>query len=81
MTNPIDGGPAFPCPPTAGAGGADGMTLHDYFCGQALAGTAGGNTINMAAGEIVRRADRIADEMISLREHNRRVVEIGKVTT
>lgn len=36
MTKPNNGGPAFPHIPTSGS--LDGMTLRDYFAGQALVG-------------------------------------------
>lgn len=39
----IDGGPAFPCmaPANIHPGSAPGMTLRDYFAGQALVGLLG----------------------------------------
>jgi len=38
MTKLIDGGPAFPRTDGVGAYEQDGMSLRDYFAGQALAG-------------------------------------------
>lgn len=71
-----DGGPAFPFADTQGpnpaAGSIVGMSLRDYFAGQALASFAA----NSAAGELLER-DRpklarycygLADQMIQARE-------------
>jgi hypothetical protein len=64
MTKPRDGGPAFPI--GLGLGGAYlGMTLRDYFAGQALVAL-----VNYMGTEQERseRAYRIADAMIAARD-------------
>ena len=38
MTDKYTGGPAFPAPYDGHGGGPEGMTLRDWFAGQALAG-------------------------------------------
>ena len=38
MSKVDDGGPAFPVPNDANTNGQEGMTLRDWFAGQALAG-------------------------------------------
>lgn len=74
--HPKDGGPAFPI--TAGNSVyAQGMSLRDWFAGQALAGMAGtttramydeGYSVAEVKAALVRQAYGIADAMISARE-------------
>ena len=75
MSTPInDGGPAFPhfktdpysskvelCP-------QGGMTLRDYFAGQALAGALADPTCDISPVELAKIAYREADAMIAERE-------------
>lgn len=80
MTNPNDGGPAFPTTLDYGERGSQtigGMTLRDWFAGQALAGLAesigDGEMEQIADGVkggkfIVRCAYRLADAMLAARE-------------
>lgn len=82
MTDKLDdGGPAFPgaapnAPQaygaTGGGGGfsypnAVGMSLRDWFAGQALAGFAGTSDLRFPA-EAVKTAYRIADAMLTARK-------------
>ena len=84
MSTPInDGGPAFPVPSVSWkekgedcvAIGTRGMTLRDYFAGQALAGMLGGgfadtiphDDIN-GGRDAVAFADQYADAMIAARK-------------
>lgn len=67
-----DGGPAFPVPSgyeTAGPALYPGMTLRDYFAGQALAGMCSYGAYRHVDGKagIVADAYEIADAMISER--------------
>jgi hypothetical protein len=76
MTTPKndDGGPAFPITPPAipaghyysGPAHADGMSLRDYFAGQALAGLLGLEPLGTPETE-AERAYRYADAMLSER--------------
>lgn len=73
MTKKIDdGGPAFPSPTSEFEDGWDGMSLRDWFAGQALAGMfnhAGWiNTIDNDQVEAAKRAYLIADAMLAARE-------------
>lgn len=76
------GGPAFPCPElrlddgTGVVAACDGMTLRDYFAGQALIPFVGhcldqaqekGDTAEIAAKRYARSAYFIADAMIAER--------------
>jgi hypothetical protein len=72
---PNDGGPAFPCSneqftygnPQAGDAHA-GMTLRDWFAGQALAGgISGDNSEDYTIDEMASDAYRIADAMLAAR--------------
>lgn len=77
MSTPInDGGPAFPVPSVAWkekgedrvAIGTRGMTLRDYFAGQALAGALGETTCDVSPIELAKIAYREADAMLAARE-------------
>lgn len=69
-----DGGPAFPIPDVAHPNGqiqfgANGMTLRDWFAGQALAGMASnGSYDQMTWEEQARAAYGAADAMLMARE-------------
>lgn len=61
MSNKIwDGGPAFPSP-----GAFDGMSLRDWFAGQAISGAIGKFRVAQTAAEY---AYRVADAMLEARE-------------
>lgn len=68
-----DGGPAFPSAPyeTPNHGwqhGYDGMTMRDWFVGQALAGRCGfADATHVTAGGYVAAAYEIADEVMERR--------------
>jgi hypothetical protein len=72
MTKINDGGPAFPVaedhkvadslPWTAG------MTLRDWFAGQALAGVLADGTVDLPADRLATTAFGIADAMLKARE-------------
>jgi hypothetical protein len=65
MSTPInDGGPAFP----PGDGSENGMSLRDYFAGQALAGALADPTCDLAPIELAKIAYREADAMLAARE-------------
>ena len=65
MSNPIDdGGPAFPNNDAHGCA-YTGMTLRDYFAGQALAASC---PIGYPVKGIAKRAYEAADAMIAARE-------------
>ena len=68
MTDYNDGGPAFPI--TAGnAVYGHGMTMRDWFAGQALAGImANSMWVRQDASEVVLSAYHLADAMIAARE-------------
>lgn len=59
--------PAFPFPTNHPA--HEGMTLRDYFAGQALAGVASDPTADMNNPERAKWAYRMADAMIKARGH------------
>lgn len=66
MTNTIDGGPAFPSPQCGDWSPEYGMSLRDWFAGQALAGMMAsddGSTPENVAAE----AYEIADAMLAAR--------------
>jgi hypothetical protein len=63
MTTIDDGGPAFPRPMVAAA---PGMTLRDWFAGQALAGMLANPDSWTGAGGVM--AYRYADAMLRARE-------------
>lgn len=74
MSSPInDGGPAFPRSATRGSSGMiiresqQGMSMRDYFAGQALAGIMAGHYVSNAADWVPTTAYRMADAMIEAR--------------
>ena len=77
MDKPNDGGPAFPCTDAKGFT-SEGMSLRDYFAGQALAGILAdperhGFNESHAECEFLVAEDAyiLADAMIVLRERER----------
>jgi hypothetical protein len=64
-TNTNDGGPAFPCNDQNGCSFA-GMTLRDWFAGQALAGMLD-RTYGIPVSIIAERSYQMADAMLSAR--------------
>lgn len=60
------GGPAFPVQ-DMGIHGAFGMTLRDYFAGQALAGCLAHNHTDIASSHVAEVAYRMADAMLNER--------------
>ena len=48
MSDDTDGGPAFPIPSDGMTAGHNGMSLRDYFAGQALAGITGNSQLMIA---------------------------------
>ena len=74
MTDNDDGGPAFPRPASSADVGyvepaEIGMSLRDWFAGQALAGIAATNILNAKLGrEVATLAYAIADAMLEARE-------------
>ena len=67
MTNP-NNPPVFPHP--SGAQGCEGMTLRDYFAGQALAGflSSPNYTTNVDAALLSTRCGMVAEAMLAERE-------------
>jgi hypothetical protein len=72
MSAPInDGGPAFP---SVGEGfgnpsySAPGMTLRDWFAGQALAGALADPTCDLSPIELAKKIYEFADAMLAARE-------------
>jgi hypothetical protein len=62
-----DGGPAFP--EARGGGVTPGMTLRDYFAGQAIAGFMPGAAVDDSyVRQFARRAYQVADAMIEARD-------------
>ena len=55
MTQPNDGGPAFPRPASQHSGPQEGMSLRDWFAGQALAGL-------LACPKVLGDFDRLSKE-------------------
>lgn len=79
MSKQNNGGPAFPTPEVVMPGqGADGMSLHDYFRGQALIGlvianetiTNGAQPLGWKVESVASAASRYADAMLAEREAN-----------
>lgn len=58
--------PAFPVPNSASTNGQEGMTLRDYFAGQALAGIMQSSSI-FPADSAASRAYTVADSMLKER--------------
>ena len=79
MSKPNDGGPAFPmtvqedidCCPRYAAG-YGGMSLRDYFAGQALAGMLADSTRQGSLENYAEDAYGIADAMLAEREKERK---------
>lgn len=81
---PNDGGPAFPIAnhlagcdhekgcvnecPVASLPGVSGMSLRDWFAGQALAGYAQFDRDDMSCGHIASNCYRLADAMLAARK-------------
>jgi hypothetical protein len=69
-----DGGPAFPCPVEFDPNnqlvshGSFGMTLRDWFAGQALAGLQASVACNWSCDEFATQAYKAADAMLKARE-------------
>lgn len=69
-----DGGPAFPVPNDANTNGQEGMSLRDWFAGQALAGVWAGRESDFhqvkypGAIDIARAAYMVSDAMIAARK-------------
>jgi len=76
MTDNENGGGAFPCEGTGGLYPDPGMTLRDYFAGQALAGDSANSSFGFFESDIdqnflVLRAEyyyRYADAMLEARK-------------
>ena len=75
MSAPInDGGAAFPIPSVSWKGAESvaiethGMTLRDYFAGQALAGALADPTCDVSPIELAKIAYRDADAMLAARK-------------
>ena len=66
MSTINDGGPAFPW--QDGFGRVSGMTLRDWFAGQALAGLCANPSINMGSHATAEAAYLSADAMFIARE-------------
>jgi hypothetical protein len=75
MSNtPQDGGPAWPQPVSVngeGRYGYTGMTLRDWFAGQALGGFLADYTIQCGPGDAAKSAYQYADAMIAERAKSR----------
>lgn len=65
----IDGGPAFPLPVTEWNPGNAGMSLRDWFAGQALMGLFAQSEITVApsANDVAQIVYNMADAMIAAR--------------
>lgn len=64
------GGPAFPCdriPMTEGVICSDGMTLRDWFAGQALIGLLSDSNIKASQTDFAKNAYKLADAMLEAR--------------
>ena len=71
MSKPSDGGAAFPLIPTEGCGPIwEGMSLRDWFAGQALNGMVA-SEVKDAAERFARGAYALADAMIAERNKER----------
>ena len=68
MDQTNNGGPAFPVPRDAPV---DGMSLRDYFAGQALAGMLACSYMNSSKADLSREAYRFADRMLAERQKER----------
>ena len=66
MSKNNDGGAAFPC--VADTYLQEGMSLHDWFTGQALAGLASDKTQPSDVDDLVDLARSIAKETIAMRD-------------
>ena len=75
MSKPNDGGPAFPRVPwdvnDYTGDGSPGMSLRDYFAGQALAGMLADSTRQGSLGNYAEDAYKFADAMLAEREKER----------
>lgn len=75
MSKPDDSGPAFPSPDTRGYDGVPGMTLRDWFAGQALIGQLASCSLGYeytgadAASKCARDTYKYADAMIAARNN------------
>ena len=73
MSDQIDGGPAFPRIANLSIQQMDGMTLHEYYAGQAIIGLMMRSDIGTVSyQERAEWADRQADAMIERRDKARR---------
>ena len=72
MSKIEDGGPAFPVPDEGQGWGAAGMTLRDWFAGQALVGLLASNqwtnSLQGIEGHLSRKSLVWADAMIAARK-------------
>ncbi len=69
MSNTNTGGPAYPSPRWEGWGSPqEGMTLRDYFAGQAIAGKLPMSGGMYEAADYARFAYEMADAMLKARE-------------
>ena len=70
MSKPNDGGPAFPCTDAKGFV-SEGMSLRDYFAGQAMAGQLADPDGEIDPKLIARWSYAYADAMLAEREKGR----------
>lgn len=69
MTQPNDGGPAFPRSGSDYVPAQEGMSLRDWFAGQVLAGLASNEERWVSANEVISKSCyEAADAMIKARE-------------
>ena len=68
MSKSNDGGSAFPCNSPDGRDANEGMTLRDYFAGQALTGMLAGRLFLSDKNLIPREAYIFADDLIAERD-------------
>lgn len=66
---PNDGGPAFPVPNEANVNGQQGMSLRDYFAGQALTGLQFNRTYQIFPDD-AELCYVIADAMLAARDRD-----------